>query len=136
MQVTVNYLAILIAALSSMVVGYLWYGPLFGKKWIQYMGLTQESMGYAKKGMAKTYILGYVSSAVMAYVLVNFVKVFCLTGPASAFQLSIGIWLGFFVTTSLGSVLWEKKSWNLYFLNVVYQLINVFVMTWVLISVS
>ncbi|MDR2733339.1 MAG: DUF1761 domain-containing protein [Spirochaetota bacterium] len=36
----VNWLAVIIAVLASALVGYLWYGPLFGKRWIAAMGGT------------------------------------------------------------------------------------------------
>lgn len=39
-MVPVNYLAILVAAVLSMVLGFLWYGPLFGKEWTKLMGVT------------------------------------------------------------------------------------------------
>ncbi|HLD39833.1 MAG TPA: DUF1761 family protein, partial [Candidatus Nanoarchaeia archaeon] len=33
-----NYLAVLVAAIAAYVVGFLWYGPVFGKKWMALMG--------------------------------------------------------------------------------------------------
>lgn len=35
----VNWLAIVAAAVAAFVVGFLWYGPLFGKRWADAMGL-------------------------------------------------------------------------------------------------
>lgn len=37
----INWLAILAAA-SSLVIGFLWYGPLFGKAWMKESGMTEE----------------------------------------------------------------------------------------------
>ena len=31
--VEINYLAVLVAAIASMALGFLWYGPLFGNQW-------------------------------------------------------------------------------------------------------
>lgn len=31
-------LAVVLAAVVSMIVGWLWYGPLFGKQWMALMG--------------------------------------------------------------------------------------------------
>ncbi|MDO8488446.1 MAG: DUF1761 family protein [bacterium] len=39
-MVPVNYLAILAAAVLSMVLGFLWFGPLFGQTWMKLMGLA------------------------------------------------------------------------------------------------
>ena len=38
------------------------------------------------------------------------------------------IWIGFMATKALGGVLWEEKSWKLYFLNVSYDLVSLVAM--------
>ena len=42
--------------------------------------------------------------------------------------LALLAWLGFIVTTSLGSVLWEGKPVSLYVLNILFHLVNLVVM--------
>ena len=42
-MVPVNYLAIIVSAVLMMVIGYVWYGPLFGKRWATLMGLSPEA---------------------------------------------------------------------------------------------
>ncbi len=37
----VNYWAVLTCGLVSMVVGSIWYGPIFGKLWMRLNGVTQ-----------------------------------------------------------------------------------------------
>lgn len=39
-----NYLAILVAAIVPLFVGALWYGPLFGKRWLALMETTEEDI--------------------------------------------------------------------------------------------
>lgn len=41
----VNPLAVLVAALSSFVLGFLWYGPLFGRLWQSEAGITEAQIG-------------------------------------------------------------------------------------------
>jgi hypothetical protein len=43
-EITINYAAVLLAAVANMVVGMLWYGPLFGKQWQALMGFNADSM--------------------------------------------------------------------------------------------
>lgn len=43
-QVAVNYLAVVVAAIIYLVVGFLWYGPLFGRRWMALMNITPSSM--------------------------------------------------------------------------------------------
>ena len=49
----INFLAVLVAALSSFVVGFVWYNPkVFGTIWMNEVGMTEEK---AKQGnMAKS----------------------------------------------------------------------------------
>ncbi len=131
--VPVNYWAVVLATVASMVVGYFWYGALFGKMWIKEMGWTPESMAAAKtKGMAKQYGLMTLGSLVMAFVLAHAV-VFAssymqVSGLSAGLQAGFWNWLGFIVPVTLSSVLWEGKSWKLWFLNIGYYLVTLLVM--------
>jgi hypothetical protein len=41
----VNYLAVLLAAAATMIIGFLWYSPiLFGNVWMKQIGLKAEDM--------------------------------------------------------------------------------------------
>lgn len=40
----INTLAIIVAGLIPMILGAIWYGPLFGKQWYDSMGKTEEEM--------------------------------------------------------------------------------------------
>lgn len=62
-----NFLYLALAALVPMVIGFVWYGPLFGKAWMKQMGFTEESL---KEGnMLLILILSYVFSFMIAFFL-------------------------------------------------------------------
>lgn len=132
-EVPINYLAVLASAIASMVVGSLWYGPIFGKQWITLQGWTPEAMAANKaKGMTKSYILMFVGSLVMAYVLAHSL-VFAadylgVYGASAGLMTGFWSWIGFIAPVTLGIVLWEGRSWKLYILNNGYQLLNLLVM--------
>ncbi|MFN3694309.1 MAG: DUF1761 domain-containing protein, partial [Ignavibacterium sp.] len=42
--VSINYLAVLVCGIISMVIGSLWYGPLFSKLWMKQHGFTEEDL--------------------------------------------------------------------------------------------
>lgn len=127
-QVTINYLTVLGAAIASMILGALWYGPLFGKKWMAFMGWKPEEMQARKKGAGKSYLMMFIGSLVMAYVLSHFVDYTEAESWQQGMQTGFWSWLGFMVPVMAGSVLWEGKPWGLYFLNASYQLVNLLVM--------
>lgn len=137
MEISVNYWAVLAAAVAYMVIGSLWYGPLFGKKWAQLASVTPGKMA---NGMTahKAVGIGFVSAFVMAQVLAHEQFVWfdfmgsTLSKCMFAFQLAFWLWLGFIATTQLGSVLWEGKSWKLFFLNASASFVSLFAMALIL----
>lgn len=133
-EVSINYWVILGAAVASMTLGALWYGPLFGKQWIAYMGWTHEQLQAMKKrgGMTKLYAIAFVGSLVMSFVLANavvFVGVYThATGIYAGLMAGFWGWLGFVAPVTLGAVLWEGKSWRLWILNNGYNLLSLLLM--------
>ena len=67
-----NYLALLVAALVPMVIGYLWYGPLFGKTWMNSTGMTEAKMKSANMPM----IFGF--SFLLALILAFAISILCV----------------------------------------------------------
>jgi hypothetical protein len=133
MEFDINYWAVLASAVASMALGFLWYGPLFGKTWISLMGFTEEKIAEAKaKGMTRAYLMSFVGALVTAYVLRHFVQVWKVGDAIGAFQLAFWVWLGFVATTMLATVLWEGKPIKLYILNIGYHLVSLYLMTIIL----
>lgn len=130
--VPINYALVIACAISDMIIGLIWYGPLFGARWMKLVGVTPKQMEEGKKDMNRAYLASFIASAVTAYVLAHFIW---FTAPGSG-TLIIGIktgiwaWLGFVATTSLSSYLWnpEKKPMELYFLDNGYRLVSLLVM--------
>ena len=64
----INFLAVLVAALSSFIVGFFWYNPkVFGTIWMNETGMTEEK---ARKGnMAKTFGLTFIFAFMLAFIM-------------------------------------------------------------------
>ena len=43
-EITINLTAAIVAAVASFVLGGIWYGPAFGKRWQALVGLSDEDM--------------------------------------------------------------------------------------------
>lgn len=131
--VPINFMAVIAATFVSMILGFLWYGPLFGKPWIAMMGFTPEKMEAAKaKSMGKTYALAVLGSFLMSYVLAHSV-IFASTyldvsGASAGIMAGFWSWLGFVTPVTLSSVLWEGKPWKLWILNNGYYLVSLVLM--------
>lgn len=139
MGVSINYLAVLLAAIASMVVGFVWYGPmLFGKAWMKEMGMTEKSMEAAKAEMGKTYgisfLLALVTAYVMAHALVFGNTYLGMSGAGAGMQGAFYYWLGFTMPVQATDALFGKKNWKLFKLNTGYQLASLLAMGAVLSS--
>jgi len=131
-MVPINLWAVLVAAIASMILGFLWYGPIFGKQWMAMMGLTKESMANMKMSANKAYALGFAGSIIMAYVLAHalaFANAYLGTeGIYAGVMVGFWNWLGFIAPVTLGIVLWENKPWKLWILNSGYYIVSLIVM--------
>lgn len=110
----VNWLAVLIAALGSFLLGGLWYSPLlFGKAWQRETGLTDDQL---KRGnMARIYGLTLVLALLAAWNFANFL------GPRPSLALGLGAGASaglLWVAGSFGiNYLFERKSLKLFLIN-------------------
>ena len=128
-EATINYLAVLVAAIINMGIGFLWYGPLFGKQWIQMMNFDKKKMAEAKrKGTGKTYAVAFISTLLMSYILAHFVRYTQAATIADGITAGVWLWLGFIATVQLSMVLWEGKPVKLYLINIAYYLVALSVM--------
>ena len=132
--VYVNYWAVLVAAIASMVVGMLWYSPkVFGSMWMELMGFTMKDMEKAKqKGMGMMYFTAFIGAFVTSYVLDLFIKYLQASTIADGLQVGFWLWLGFIATVGLGSVLWEGKHPKVYLINMAHQLVSILIMNLIL----
>lgn len=133
-SITVSYLYVLFAAIASFILGWIWHGPIFGKAWMKEMKFSEADKKKAKeKGMGGALVMNSIGNFITAYVLAHFVGFLSLSTFSDAVQLAFWVWLGFFAAaTLLGSVLWEGKSWKLFWIKAGYWLINLIVMAGIL----
>src|SRR2546429_5127684 len=69
-DIHVNYWAILVAVAATMVLGFLWYGPILGKAWMKEMGIPAGSKPDPKV-MRRGLILMLIGSFLTAFVLAH-----------------------------------------------------------------
>ncbi len=133
MDIPINYYAVIAAAVSNMVLGFLWYGPLFGKKWMALSGRTAESLEADKqKGMALTYVIQILGALLMSYVLAHaiifgmaYTNTYGILGGVTA---SFWYWLGFVAPVTVGDVLWNGRSWSYWCISAGYYLVALLIM--------
>lgn len=106
-----------------MVIGTVWYGPLFGKQWMKLVGITKGDMEKGKKEMPKTYAMTFVGSLVTSCVLAVTISMSPVRSLTTGLVIALWIWMGFIAAVKLSDVIFEKKPWNLYFIECGYYLV-------------
>lgn len=125
----VNYIAVLISGVASMVIGYLYYHPkVLGDTWMKLAGISKSDIDAKKGEMGKIYGLMFVASLVMAYVLANVMKWANVIDATSGAMVGATVWLGFVATTLFTGVLFEGRPLKLFYITSGYQLVTLMVM--------
>ncbi|MEK7585908.1 MAG: DUF1761 domain-containing protein [Patescibacteria group bacterium] len=124
-----NYLAVLACGVASMIIGFIWYGPLFGKAYMRVMGvdtMSPEQKEAMKKGMWGMYFVQFVLSLITAGILS--VHIANWSGPQGAVLIAICTWFGFIMTTVASGALWsgkpKKQAWNFFWITASAQLVT------------
>ncbi len=105
---SINYLAVLVAAVVHMAVGLGWYSRrAFGNAWL---ALTGQTLDPAVRWMPLA-ALGHLTIALVLAVLIRFAG-----GPSLVAGVLIGLlaWVGFVVTLEIGELVWEKIPFRLF----------------------
>lgn len=127
-----NWLAILVAAISTVVVGFLWYSPLlFAKPWMREMGYDPNDKAKTeemKKSAGPAYAGSMVASLISAFTLALILHGLRAEDLHFGLMASFHIWLGFVATVQFTDALFTKKSMKLFAINTGYQLVCYLVM--------
>ncbi len=127
----VNIWAVLVIGVIYMVLGFIWYGPLFGKTWARIIGMdhsqmTPETKKAMQKKMGPVYILNFILTLVTVYILALFIQLGIRGGGIGT---ALWIWLGFIMPTVAGYAIWSGKprklAWQMFFVSAAYQLITI-----------
>ena len=124
-----NWLAILVSALATFGVGFIWYGMVFKNAWMAETGMTEEKQ---KQGnMALTFGLSFVFAVLVAMFLYGYVwhheEPEFHTFKHGAFH---GALLAVFIGLPLlgTNALYEQRSWKYILINVGYWVVSMAIM--------
>lgn len=129
MDVPVNWLAIVLAAASTMVVGSVWYMPkAFGNTWQKLARLDPKNMADPKKAIGLTVVASLVTAYVLAHVTYLSNRFFGGSFLSSALQTAFWVWLGFTAARILTHDLFENRPSKLTLITVSHELVTLLVM--------
>jgi hypothetical protein len=124
---SINFLAVFVSMVISIVLGFIWYGPLFGKKWMALSGIPMPEQKPPMSAMARPIVLSLVGTFFMSIVLSRGIAVgnayLGVSGAWAGVVTAFWCWLGFFVPPLLNASGWERKPWTLFWINGGYWLV-------------
>jgi len=126
-EVSLNYLAIIVATAANMVLGMLWYGPLFGKPWKRLVGMPAD---HKPEGAGKAMALMAGFALLESYVMAHFVDYLQATTIGDGATAGFWLWLGFVATTMAQEYIFavKPKPWSLYAINAGFNLAALLIM--------
>lgn len=125
-MVTIDPIPAMLGVLGYQVLGFLWYGPIFGGIWMDAMG---ETLGFEEgeglEGESPT--VGYAMTAIGSLVAVVVLAVLIDWTGATSWEMGLGVGglagIGFVATTGLQAVPFEDRPWTAYLLNTGYNVL-------------
>ncbi|HYS99895.1 MAG TPA: DUF1761 domain-containing protein [Thermoplasmata archaeon] len=129
------YIAVVVAAIVSFVIGGIWYArPVFGKAWMAALGKTQADMEAMRKQAPKGFAAGLIGALISSFVLAIFLDYGRLAGVglpgsvAGGAVVGLLVWFGFLMTTMVSGAIFEGRSMKLLGINLGYSFVSFLVM--------
>ena len=102
---SINYGAVLVAAVADFIIGAVWYMPIFGEIWGKIHGfdkLSKKEQDEARKAMGPWLVVQFVITVVT---LLALAKLNVLLPGYSIYSLALLVWVGFVVPTQLAAII-------------------------------
>lgn len=126
-KIEVNYWAIGAGAVFSMVLGAIWYGPIFGKKWMEIIGVDPTDSEAIKKMQKSAGIMYVVQFSLTLFQVLVLAHLIADTQTVGGLERALWIWAAFIMPTMAGAVMWtnqiSKLKWARFLIQGGYQLV-------------
>lgn len=121
---SINFLAVIVSLVVYTILGMLWYGPLFGKKWMALSGMAGKDMNTPE--MKKSQMIGYITSLISSFIamlsLAILLNALGIEGAVNGLLTGAGVGFGFVAMTLVGEAAWHDRPWTLVVINSGYRI--------------
>jgi len=131
-NIVLNYPAMIVSVIVAFFLGFLWYGPLFGKIWATGMGMKMDKKPDAAF-MRRALGLQLLGICLVVFVLSHSIPVWRASvwgigtdQPDYVYGFFGGFftWIGFYVPLQLNKIAWEGRPWTVFFINAGHDFVN------------
>jgi len=130
-EVNINWLAVIAAALTGMLVGAVWYSKTgFLKTWLQLTKLDEKKLKQsgAGKEIAVSFVLALLTAYVLAHVTFLANAFFHNSFLFDALTTSLWLWLGLIAARFITHDLFERRPGKLTLLTISFELVTLLAM--------
>ncbi|WP_104162626.1 DUF1761 domain-containing protein [Cryobacterium sp. N22] len=126
----VNIWAVLLATVSSMVIGSIWYAkPVFGRYWMKAVGHTDQTMqSGATRAIVVTIIVSFITAWVLAGAAAIAQNFYGGNFLANTLLTGVILWAGFTAARMITHDAFDRRPWGLTALNLAHELVTIVVM--------
>ncbi len=130
MSVDINIWAVVLATVSSMVVGSIWYAKgVFGSSWQKMVKLTDKQMqSDAGKAIGVTIIVSFFTAYVLAHMAYLAHSFYQNSQLQDSLTTAFWVWLGFTAARMITHDAFERRSTKLTAMNVAHEFVTLMVM--------
>lgn len=122
----VNWLAVIVATVAGIVVGFVWYAPpVFGRRWAKAAGIDLPQPGQVQP---TTYVGAIVIALVTAYVLAVLIRGLGAASLADGAVVGFVAWLGFVATWLASGVFFERRPTAWWAINAGQAIVSLVIM--------
>jgi hypothetical protein len=121
-----NYGAIVVSAVAYWMLGALWYGVLFGRRWMTLEGI---SMGQGRSANpALPYVISFALDLLIAFVLAQLCSWRNANTAARGAAIGVLLWIGIVGPIVFTTYMYEMRSKELFAINEFYPLVGLCLM--------
>jgi len=130
MSVEINWLAVVLATVSTMVVGSIWYTPsVFGTMWMKLAKVKPTGKASdATSAILVTLVVSFISAYVLAHVTFLAHEFFKNSMLQDALSTAFWVWLGFTAARFITHDAFEMRPKKLTLLNISHEFVTFMVM--------
>lgn len=116
-EFNVNLIALVVSIIAMQVLGFLWYGPLFGKLWLRGMGKSREELGNSGAAVGISITATIIAILALAWLIGASPAPDAATGALYGLIVAVA----FIATSAITSAAYEGKSWIVTVLYILYN---------------
>ena len=114
---TLNWIAIIVVTIIAFVIGYVWYGPVFGKAWLDALGKTEEDI----QPSPTPFIISFVTTLITCIAMAMILGGLGIEGWMGGACVGLLVGIGFIAASSASDTAFCGWSWKLFAIQAGYR---------------